>query len=111
LGAPGTPRDRMWPYSVPGGSREAHGGQKDRTRSNWCFKERKEERKTRGSKGTWKGPYIDPKKASKKNPMGPHWGPKGAIMNLKGTIGALWVHWAPITFLRGPIGALRASSG
>jgi hypothetical protein len=35
-------------------------GQDDRTMSNFCIKERKEERKTRGPRGTWKGPYLDP---------------------------------------------------
>jgi hypothetical protein len=80
------------------------GGQKDRTRSNWCIKEREEERKTRDSKGSWKEPYLDPKRASKKASMGPL---KGPIMNLKGPIGPYGSIGAPLGLLRGPIGALR----
>jgi hypothetical protein len=38
-------------------------GQEDRTMSNCCIKERKEERKTRGPRGAWKEPYLDPKGA------------------------------------------------
>jgi hypothetical protein len=36
--------------------RGAQVGQEDRTMSNCFIKERKEERKTRGPKGAWKGP-------------------------------------------------------
>jgi hypothetical protein len=39
--------------------------------SNWCIKERKEERKMRGPRGTWKRPYLNPKRARKKALMGP----------------------------------------
>jgi hypothetical protein len=59
----GSLRAKIWAKLSP---REALAGQKDQTRSNWCIKERNKERKTRGSKGAWKRPYLDPKRASKK---------------------------------------------
>jgi hypothetical protein len=43
--------------------RGAQVGQENITISNCCTKERKEERKMRGPKGTWKGPYLGPKGA------------------------------------------------
>jgi hypothetical protein len=43
--------------------RGAQVGQKDKTMSNCCIKERKEERKTRDPRGVWTGPYLDPKGA------------------------------------------------
>jgi hypothetical protein len=39
--------------------------------SNYCIKERKEERKTRGPRGAWKGPYLDPKGSLRGPPAGP----------------------------------------
>jgi hypothetical protein len=84
---------KIWAKLSP---REALAGQKDRTRSNWCIKERN------------KGPYLDPKRASKK----PQWGPLGPY----GSIGVLseppWrLLGGSIPNLRGPFGAFRASSG
>jgi hypothetical protein len=63
--------------------------------SNCCIKERKEERKIRGFRGAWKGPYLDPKGAlggpnrSLRWPQGPK-GPQlgvlaGPIANLRET--------------------------
>jgi hypothetical protein len=48
------------------GPTQSHGaqvGQEDRTMSNCCIKERKEKIKTRGPRGAWKGPYLDPQGA------------------------------------------------
>jgi hypothetical protein len=62
--------------------RGAQVGQEDRTMSNYCIKERKEERKMRGPRGAWKGPYLDPKGAL----GGLHWFPQG---DSSGPLGAL----------------------
>jgi hypothetical protein len=54
--------------------RGAQIGQEDRTMSNCCIKESKEERRMRGPRGAWKGPYLDPK-----GPLGdPQRVPQGA---------------------------------
>jgi hypothetical protein len=68
-------------------SQGAQVGQEDKPMSNCCIKERKEERKTRGPRGAWKGPYLDPKGAL----GGPQQVPLGA----------------PSRSLGGPIRALR----
>jgi hypothetical protein len=62
--------------------------------SNYCIKERKEERKMRGPRGAWKGPYLDPKGAlgghqrvpqeAPSGPLGPQLGLlAGPISNLR----------------------------
>jgi hypothetical protein len=62
-----------------------------------------EERNTRGSKGAWKVPYLDPKRASKKKPMGPHWGLTGPLGPSGGPIMILG---APSGYLGDPVRAL-----
>jgi hypothetical protein len=61
-------------------------GQEDRIMFNCCIKERKEERKMRGLRGTWKGPYLDPKGALGGRQRVPHGAPLG---HLKSSIRAL----------------------
>ena len=60
MGAPGALGAEKRALLSPRG---AQVGQEDRTMSNCCIKEKKEERKTRGLRGAWKGPYLDPKGA------------------------------------------------